>query len=53
MATRIYSFSVKETDDKAKKLVEEVKLKSAKKGVNFSFVVLESLKLYKEKELAK
>ncbi len=50
---RIFNFSVKPSDNSSMKLVNEIKLISIKKGINFSFICIEGLKLYKQHVLDK
>ena len=46
MANRIFSFSIKPTDKAAAKLLDELQKLSIKKGIRFSYMVIEGLKLY-------
>jgi hypothetical protein len=50
MSNRIFSFSVKPKDKETIALVESIQLLSIQKGVKFSFMVIEGLKLYLAKE---
>ncbi len=51
MRDRNISFSVKPSDTEATKLIEDIKLISIRKGISFSFIVIQALKKYKVEEL--
>ena len=54
MADRIISFSIKPVDIEATDAIELLKSYAKKKGFNFSFLIIEAIKLYVEKlELSK
>lgn len=44
----VVTFSIKEHDVTNKKLVEDLKEECSKKGLNFSYIVLEALKSHLE-----
>lgn len=46
---QIVTFSIRASDTKACKLVDELKDYSIQKGVKFSYMMIEAMKLYKEK----
>jgi len=48
---RVHSFSIRDDNTSAIKLVNAIKLISISKGIKFSFIVLAALKLYKEQVL--
>jgi len=48
---RVYSFSVRHTDQASVKLLQELKVLCCKKGLKFSFIIIEALRLYKEQVL--
>jgi len=45
---RVVSFSYKPSDKKTEKLIAELKKQSVNKGIKFSHMVIEGLKMYKE-----
>lgn len=50
MASRIFSFSVKPKDKDSVSIVEFIQRHSIRKGIKFSYMVIEGLKLYIAKE---
>lgn len=48
---RVFSFSIQPKDKSAISIVDTIKLLSIKKGIKFSFIVIEALKLYKKEVL--
>lgn len=48
---RMFSFSIKPKDVDSIKLVEHIQLLSIKRGIKFSFIIIEGLKLYLQREL--
>ena len=48
MIGRIFSFSVKQHDNSAIKLIEDIKIYAARNGTKFSFIVIKALREYKE-----
>ncbi len=51
MRDRNISFSVKPSDTGAAKLIEDIKIISIRKGISFSFIVIQALKRYKAEVL--
>lgn len=51
--SRNHNFSTKPGDIKANKLVAEIKTISIQRGINFSYMCIEGLKLYKAQVLDK
>ena len=48
---RVHSFSIRDDNVSAVKLVNAIKLISISRGIKFSFIVLAALKMYKEQVL--
>jgi hypothetical protein len=49
--SRIFSFSIKQTDTDALKLLHAIKVHSIKRGISFSFIVVAALRQWYEQEL--
>lgn len=48
--SRIFSFSIKPKDTESIAIIETLQRLSIKKGIKFSYMVIEGLKLYMERE---